>query len=286
MALIDEDAATYRARAAWCASDMVRGAQTCPAQMWAYADMNPAKLSAKEARELDDGTAIHLAVCEPGEFEARTQIIDAADYRTKMAQEYREGARFSGRVPLLVHQVNQIMAMRRAVLASPAGLWLEAAKCEQTIIWDWTPWATMQPMPCKGRVDVVSAAPGGPLIDVKSARSASPAAFERALVQYGHHIRAAWYQDGWGTSEGERRRYGYLVVQKEAPYLVNLFWPSPRALEWGRREYRRVLQQIGECQEAGVWRGYEWGREVELPVGAEYRLAEAFAQEDAEEEDA
>jgi len=300
---IGETAAEYRARPAWCASDMILGAQTCMAQMWAHSDVNPDKLPAKQARELDDGTAIHLAIQDPAEFERQTVIIDAADYRTKAAQEYRDGARFNGLVPLLVHQVDQIMTMRRAVLASPAGEWVENAKCEQTFVWEWHiagPWPESEAMPCKARVDLLTMAGGpyeeteydhgdeivtkyarGPLLDIKSAKSASPDAFQRAIIQYGHHIRAAWYEDGWLTCAGERRRYGYLVVQKEPPYLVSLFWPSARALEWGRREYRRVLAEIRECQESGIWCGYEWGREMDLPSFAEYRLAEAFAEEDA-----
>lgn len=308
MTTITETAAEYRAREAINCGFLTDIIAECPAYAWAWSDMNPNRLPEKKSKEFDIGTAAHLAVLEPDEFEGRVAIVPFDSYRTKEAQSQRGLAYAHDRVPLLPDQLALVHRLHDAITESPLGVWFDEGKREQSYAWDF------DGLPCKARVDCVSAAPpwlddgkyekaydwddeprgpvnsavpfdGGPLLDLKSYASAGPDFFQRACLRDHLHVRAAWYIDGWMEAFGERRPYVFAVVAKAEPHLVACYTLDERAIEWGRRLYRRALGEVRLGLDTGKWRGYDAGEDkvntISLPTFLEHRLAEMFAEEDA-----
>src|SRR5215469_11135399 len=76
---------------------------SCPAK-FAWERENPPE----PTKALDLGTAAHSLVLGIGKPLA---WIDAEDWRTKAAKEWRDAARAEGSVPLLLHEFNQVDAM-------------------------------------------------------------------------------------------------------------------------------------------------------------------------------
>src|SRR5262245_24022491 len=109
------------------ASDAIKLAESTPLhlrQSWLE--------TPKRERRANIGTAIHALLLE--EFRKHTIIrrIDAADYRTKAAQEAADEALAAGLVPMLPDQLDEAMAAVDAVRSHrEAGRLFDSGKAEQ-----------------------------------------------------------------------------------------------------------------------------------------------------------
>jgi hypothetical protein len=233
-------------------------APSCPALFRYDADHG-----AKHKREFNFGHAAHKKVLGVG---AEIVPIDAANYKTKAAQEARDAAYAAGKVPLLPAEVAVVDAMAAALIAHPWASLLfnpEAGKPEQSIFWfdeefgiwrrarlDWLPNPTSN-----GRLIC---------IDYKSAVSAEPGAFSRTVANFGYHMQDAFYLDavqavGLGD---EDTAFLFVVQEKTPPYLVTVVELDARAIQVGRERNRRALEIFRDCQQSGIWPGYS--NEIEL----------------------
>lgn len=272
MPLISETMQEYHARKALSAGMAWQIVNDCPAQAWWESCFNP-DFVRDEARHFDFGTAAHLAILEPHELARRIVEIDAENYRSKAAQEARDRAYLEGRVPLLVGDNAMLSGLRMAIEQSAAAhLFFGEGYSESSYTWEW------DGVPCKARVDRLAQ---GHLIDLKTANSASPQAFQRAMIRDGHHLRAAWYIDGWRKTGNNDRPYLFVVVAKTPPHLVSVLQLDEQSIEWGRRLYRKALTTFRQCQETNVWPGYtqEEPSVVTLPAWLEFQYG-ALEDED------
>lgn len=85
---------------------------SCPAK-FRYEQDNPGP---SQARHFDLGHAAHKLVLGVG---APLVVIDAANYKTKAAQEQQKAAHLAGHVPLLTHEHDQVQAMAAAIREHP-----------------------------------------------------------------------------------------------------------------------------------------------------------------------
>lgn len=270
--IYDMPVVEYHAIAALSAGYCIRSEQECPAQAWWDSAFNPKRPEQEPNHNLDIGTAAHLAVLEQSRFLERIEVIPHASYRTNDAKDRRDRAVAQGKVALLPDQLSLIERLAKAIYASDASHWFneEVGKSEVTLQWE-----LPGGVPCKARVDRLC---GDVLVDLKTASSASPEAFQRAMVRDGHHIRAAWYKDGALACGLGRVSYKFVVVGKAPPHLVSMFEIDDRAEEWGRMCYRRAVTEYAEGKARGQFRGYTDGvRRIGLPNWAEYRLADEEA---------
>jgi len=271
----DLSAAEYHARKALSASGAWILAEDCPAKFLWKSPWNPL-WEAEHKPDFDLGTAAHLAVLEPDQFSARSQLIEAADYRTNKAREQRDRAREEGRVPLLIWQCDIVRAIAGSIRAHPiAGQAFKDGQPEVTLTWRDVPTG----VPCKARVDWLPKH-GNWLIDLKSAASANPRVWRDQAYRLGYHARAAWYLDGAEAVLGRRPdEYWFVVVEKEPPYLVSVIAFDEAALDWGRRVNRRACELFARCTASADWPGYrdpaanrERAFRVTLPSWALYQL--------------
>jgi len=218
----------------------------------------------------DFGHAAHALVLGIG---AEIVAVDATDWRTKAAKEAKEAAYAEGKVPLLAEDVEHVEAMAAAIRAHPIAAALlnpENGKPEQALfrqdeqegVWlrsmlDWLPDSG------DGRMIVP---------DYKTAISASPAEFAKAVANYRYHMQDAFYRDmvvGLGLADDVA--FVFVVQEKTAPYLVTVVELDSEAVRIGRELNREAIDLYAECQSSGVWPGYS--EEVELialPAWATY----------------
>jgi len=297
-----ESAEEYHARQAVSASFCWELLQECPAQAWFNSCFNPQRPPEATNGDLDFGKIVHIAALEERELGERVAIIDHGSFRTKVARELRDEVRASGKVPILFASARErkstaygyedVRAARKALEESAAAEMLFGpGESEVSYTWDFHYYQTTEPAryeartaSCKARADRIVP---GKIVDLKTAASASPDAFGRAMARDGHHLRAAWYLDGWLRGrhpdyqkfEGSKIEYLFVVVGKPEPHLVQTYRLDDRALEWGRRLYRKALSEIRRSRETGVWSGYD-GQDrnsiitASLPAFAERQLAE------------
>lgn len=276
--------AHYSARMTW---DII-GPDGCLALAWHRCPwLNPAY--EPEADEImENGIAVHAATFEPEEFEKRITIIDAADYRTQKARDLRDDARANGMIPILYDRgpgavgpsFVKIQAIRKALEESEAAPLLFGPEGRNEISYTWELPVGDVVVPCKARADRIVPET---IIDLKSAPTASPEGFQRSMVNYGHHARAAFYLDGWSRQDYAQRgegkwSYVFVVVQKEPPYLTSVYRATERALEWGDKLNTRALKLYAEAITTHHWPAFA-PASLDLPVWAEHRLADLEANE-------
>lgn len=210
---------------------------------------------------LNLGDACHAAVLEPQRFErefARGINVDRRTTAGKQAwSEFQEAA--SGKLVLTDDDYATCTAMRdalwnqeslaKSILSAPG-------KVERSFVW----LDQASGMLCKARCDKMSRWNNWTLvIDLKSTRSAALDAFSRDIAKFHYDAQAAFYLDGLATLHPVQRRWFWLAVEKEPPYLYAIYEPTDRLLEQGRKKYRGWMEIYKQCRTTNIWPGYPDG---------------------------
>jgi hypothetical protein len=58
--------------------------------------------------------------------------------------------------------------------------------------------------------------------------------------------------------------FGFIAVEKSAPYNVMCYRLDDESIEVGRNQYRIALNIYANCLESGVWDGYAGSEEEQL----------------------
>jgi PDDEXK-like domain of unknown function (DUF3799)/SAP domain len=155
----------------------------------------------------------------------------------------------------------RLMGMQKMLLAHPSigGLF---TKGEAEISVYWTDEETG--VLCKIRPDWILPIEVGPkqhkhmLIDLKSAIDASREGFEKAVYNFGYHISAAMYLEGWEKATGEDLSGYFLFVGQEhqRPYALAPYPIDDEALAIGRDRFHEALRTYAACLETGEYPGY------------------------------
>jgi hypothetical protein len=103
---------------------------------------------------------------------------------------------------------------------------------------------------------------GGPVrldVDLKfmAPTHCPPAAFQRAIANFGFHQSAAFYADGLKATHGHAPTNRlHIVVEKDAPWSVSLYELPEEDLTRGRFLNRRAIRLFAECLSADRWPAY------------------------------
>lgn len=287
----DEPADKYHARQSFSASmawDIV-APEGCLRLAWHNSSwLNPDYVPIRNEL-MENGTIAHLAALEEHLLEERVVIIDANSWRTKVAKELRDEAYAAGKIPILYKReegslgpdFQKIMAIRTALKASPlAAPLLFESKGNNEVSYGWEDQGTG--VLCKARADrIIEEKDTVKILDLKTAPSASPQYFQRAMAQFGHHLRADFYINGWEKQETEKwADYIFVVIQREPPHLVSVFDLDAQALEWGGKLWRKAISDFDMAHKSGRWADYmrdQMIQTVDLPTWAWHQLADREA---------
>jgi hypothetical protein len=204
----------------------------------------------------DLGSVAHALVLDDDTVEIVE--VDAKDWRTKAATEAREAARARGAIALLSKDMRTCEDMADAITknAEAAELLALPGKSEQSAFW------------IDHRTDIWRRArfdrlpDGEPFIvaDYKTAASAKPGAFAKAAGDFGYHQQAAWYAEcavALGLTDAPS--FVFIVQEKEAPYITQVFQLDDYAIDLGHRLNARALDIYAECIATDTWPDYGSG---------------------------
>lgn len=240
------------------------------AHLWAGEDPHAAKKPS-----LRRGSLLHTMVLEPSELAARYKVKpEGMTFATNVGKAWRDA------LPAGVEAVTEAehrSATRQAanLLSLPeiAGL-MAAGMPEVSFFWRDAETGVL----CKGRADwVYTREAGAILLDLKTTDDASPDGFGRACARYGYHLQAAWYSDGWrqATARGAMQQaqpvlgFVFGAVESGWPHVAAPYMLDDEAIEKGRAECRRLLDQYAECVRGDRWPGYvEAITPISLPAWA------------------
>ena len=224
---------------------------SCPARFRHERDHPPASTPSMER-----GTAAHRLVLGTG---AEIVQVDAADWRTKAAQDERDKARADGKVPLLAAECRKVQDMAAALRAHPVAPALfdpGNGRAEQSLFWqddltgiwrrarlDWLPYADARERLIIG--------------DYKTSASADPDSIARSVYTFGYYMQAPWYLDGiqaLGISDDPA--FIFVFQETAPPYLVNVIQLDGPALRAGHDRNRVAIERYRDCAASGIWPGY------------------------------
>lgn len=105
------------------------------------------------------------------------------------------------------------------------------------------------------------------IVDYKTATSARPNDFSRAIANYGYGISAAHYMEVVQQTTGIAIENFFWIVQEiRPPYEIMVFRASKDLIERSKAERRYILSQIKQCTEKNEWPGYsEDIQEIDVP---------------------
>ena len=207
------------------------------------------------------GTAAHSLILE--DDTTGFHVVDADNWLTKAAKEQKAEALAAGKQPLLTKEAAQVFAMQDAIMAHPvAKVMFTGHKAEQSVFWD------ENGLPLKCRPDAWNP---GQLVDLKTTINADPREFGKIAHNYGYHQSAAHYIDGVKAVTGEELLFTFVLIEKQAPYLVSVVQLDWEAIELGRALNDRAKRIYQECAATNHWPGYPPTDPIELPTFAVYQ---------------
>lgn len=205
--------------------------------------------------EMQTGSALHALVLE-GEaaFARRYAIAPEGDKRRKEVKEAWAAfeAEHAGKEALTPAQNETVRRMAASLLEHPKVTPLLRRCTAREVSLQWTDPCTG--IPCKGRLDGLDR-DSGLVLDLKSARDASPATFARQAVNLQYHGQAAFYLNGL-AAEGLSADFIFVVVESAPPFGVALYHVGPEVLARGRQLVNQYLEQHAACTAANQWPGY------------------------------
>jgi len=201
------------------------------------------------SRAMEIGTAIHTAVLEPDRF--FTDYMLLRDVEDRRASAYKEAVKVYGSERVLTGpEADKVAGMQESVLGNPhaqALLTHEDSKKELSIV-------TEDPetgVVVKCRFDLLT---GLKSLDLKKTQDARPDVFAKSVANYRYMVQAAFYSDLYFWETGDKlEAFGFLCVEEELPHANAIYVLDDDAIEFGRKLYRKDLNQYAECKESNIW---------------------------------
>lgn len=209
-------------------------------------------------RETDDrmdlGTAIHALLLEDKIDDV--VVVDAKDWRTKLAQSARDAARLAGKQAILKDRWEDAQAavkvLRKRLAAHKARpVPFTGGRAEQTLVWrEGTIW-------CRARLDWLH----DDQVTIDDAKttdgSANPEDVTRNLFGLGYDVKAAFYMRGLrAVLKARQPDFRFVFLETWAPYGASVVGLDPMAQAMADEKVAFAIARWAECLERNVWPGY------------------------------
>lgn len=254
----------YRADPAYSYSQVTQMLPTPADYKW-WVDHKPPHTMAMAA-----GTLIGRLVLEP-ERDAFESFSIKPEPRAPNGWEAAQHA--AGLIPIKTSDIEECKlaaeSLRNHPIAGP--ILTGEGRSEVTIIFE------VDGIRCKARIDRVPDDTDY-LVDLKKTRDAQPgrwvdgktdAYFQQSKFAYqvkdmGYYIQAGLYLYGWNQAcpESPRARWINVCVEQDPPCKVMVYELEQEAIKRGLEDFKRLLKKLRECEDSGVWPGYEEKVEV------------------------
>jgi len=251
----------------------------------------------EESDTLALGGAVHDAVLLPDVFDAQYMTAGPCEGVTGKGNQCSNAGkdRFGGHwfcgthapkdqerdggVVLTAREYEVCMGIRGSVHTDPdASVLLNCERKELTAVWEDEATGLL----CRGRFDCLSD-DGTVITDLKTARSAKPELFNKAVYQYGYNLQAYHYLSGARALGLPAEVFACIPVEKVEPFCLCVGQVDDEAVEAGGKELRVLMRRFAECAESGHWPGYRSPTVFTLPAYAWKQIEERVDNAEVEE---
>jgi hypothetical protein len=198
--------------------------------------------------EADLGTFAHAMLLEGGTD--ALCVIDANDWRTKAAQEQRDAARATGKLPILARKVAEVEAMVKAAReyveqSEIAGIF-DDGKPEQTLIWTEIVQGTQAQVICKARPDWLSERY---VLHYKTTQaSVNPRQFARIASGSGYDTALMFYLRGLCAVLPDNECQHFILAQEQnSPWACKLFDLTAARADVAEAKIERAIGVWARC---------------------------------------
>lgn len=218
------------------------------------------------------GTLTHTALLEPDKMDELFIAEPTGARRGTKAWAACEEEN-AGKLVVKQDEWDAALAMRDATMKCREFVALrKKSRFELSAVWH----NNVAGEPCKGRMDIWSEYGSGIIADLKTAASAHPDAFQKAIWNYGYHIQAAWYRSGakaLGLSDAPE--FYFIVVESSPPHATAIYRLDSESIAAGEAQVNAALRKYARCKELGVWPSWDGVREIGL---SEWQLRQVEEQ--------
>lgn len=256
-----------------------------PRHAWvAHPRLNPNHTREHDSK-FDLGSAAHALLLGD---EAMFAVVDAADWRTKIAQAAKEQAYADGKIPLLREQFDRTRDMVAAARAQLVNLRDGSGRLigdpftdgvpETTLIWRDRPAGDAgEPILCRSLLDYCRHDPSEPWYDYKTTSgAANPDALTARLLGTGADIQDALYTRGIrAVFDVERPIFRFVVQEIEEPFALSVVELHAAAKAVADKKVDEALALWRRCNAENIWPGYPTRvATIEMPGWHEQRQME------------
>lgn len=207
----------------------------------------------EESNKMDLGTICHGILLEGDE--SRLVIIEADDFKTKVAKETRDAARAAGLVPVLAGKMGQVHEIvneaKEAIRQSELADAFANGTPEQTMLWqEGDIWLRSRPDWLTNDHRLI--------IDYKTtAGSAEPSAWIRTALGNGADLQAVLGLRGLRhLFKIHDPKFVFMVQEQDPPYAVSFVGLDPVFLDMAEHKLARAIRLWSDCALTNTWPGY------------------------------
>ena len=194
------------------------------------------------------GSALHMNVLQPEEFNKEYAVAPKFDRRTKQGKaDYAEFQKKNFTKTVITEQEYELihqMTMKLMRDKTVKELLLGGEK-EKIITWH----NEHYNVNCKGMIDCYRPE-NKMIIDLKTTQDSSYYPFASSLKKYKYHKQAAFYMDAVGADE-----FIIIAIEKSPPFNINVIQLSDDLIEVGRDMYNQDLEIYKYCTDNDYWPG-------------------------------
>jgi hypothetical protein len=216
------------------------------------------RITKDETASMDLGTLFDRAITENGYADRIVITPDFGDLRRKEGKDKRDAwvAQQPPDAAIVTAAVGKQLCPMLAAWFAHARLSRVVRSPERkhqvTMVWVDKPTGLL----CKGRIDVLHPQI---MLDVKSARDASPRKWTRDAATYGYFLQAAHYREGYETLTGKRLPFAFAVVETGGVDICELFAVDQSSADMADLLRRNLLNGYAICQKRGEFPAYTTG---------------------------
>lgn len=211
----------------------------------------------KETDALQLGKAFHKLALEEKDFDLEFAVEPKVNKRTNEGKEILANFYFENAGKTIISPNIYLLAqdMVTALRANArARQLIESGEIEKSYYW--TDSLTEEQVKCRPDI-VITKKTKGAVIDLKSCLHADNETFRRDALTHGYDVQAYMCKSALEKITGIPHDFYFLCVEKEPPYLINVFKADELFLEHGKRRYREFLGLYHDCKITDNWFGYE-----------------------------
>lgn len=206
----------------------------------------------KQTCAMKAGSLLDCLLTTPHETKSRYQVSPFKDFRTNEAKAWRDETEASGIEVTTPDKMAAASHQAIAIMAHPHASKLFKGARKQVAFRHKTKYG----FDAKGLIDIVPT-DDDTLADLKTCEPRaleSKRALQRYIFEWGYHIQAGGYCEGWSIASGEERaRFKFIFVTSSMPYRVAVIELPLTAILFGSDIYRAGMAKFGQCIEEDRW---------------------------------